>query len=293
MRTGVSCWCFNKKLTPGETTLHEVIEFVGRETESEMIELLSRFFDPDRDENEQAEEARKLIDDVGLKVSCYTLDSDFKLFDPEGNRQCIEKCIARLETAKILGARVVRLDPRSTIPKEMRETLNPDDLVPRFADSMREVADAAAKEGMEVAAENHGTLVGSSRHIAELVRLVDRPNFGVNIDFTNFRNVYGEDHVEATRLLATHVKHCHLKDFEVSKTPMEGDDWRETPAGEWVKPTVCGTGNIRDDECLKVLAGVGFDGTVALELAGLDDPFEGVKRGVLGLKRLIAEAESV
>lgn len=290
MDAGVSCYCFNKLLTPGEATLHGVIEFVGKETESEYFEPLTRFFDPEKDENEQAEEARKLLDDVGLKASCYTLDSNFGTPDDAARRECIDRCIARIETAQILGAPAIRLDPCTSLPKEIVEKGNLDDFLPRIAEGMQEVSDAAAKVDVDVGAENHGRLFGSYRHVAEMIRLVDRPNFGVNIDFTNFKNVFGEDHVENTRKLAPHVKHAHQKDFQV-RTDQPSEDWREIPTGEFVRPSVVGEGDGKVKECMQILHDVGYQGVIAIEIPGPDDIYEGVARGVANLRRIITECE--
>ncbi|MEW6358783.1 MAG: sugar phosphate isomerase/epimerase family protein [Planctomycetota bacterium] len=290
MDAGVSCYCFNKLLTTGEATLHGVIEFVGKKTESEYFEPLTRFFDPNKDENKQARQARKILDDVGLKVCCYTLDSNFGTPDDKARRECIERCIRRIETARILGAPAIRLDPCTSLPKDVVEKGNLDDFLPRIADGMREVADAAAKAGMDVGAENHGRLFGSYRYVAEMIRLVDRPNFGVNIDFTNFRVVFGEDHVENTRKLARHVKHAHQKDYHIRKDK-PGEDWRELCPGEFIRPCVVGEGDGKVKECAQILHDVGYKGVVAIETPGSDDIYEGVARGVANLRRIIAECE--
>jgi len=64
-----------------------------------------------------------------------------------------------------------------------------DDVIVRIAQGMAEVADAAAKKGIKVGVENHGRLLGRTSQTAKIVELVNRPNFGVNLDFTNFRTV--------------------------------------------------------------------------------------------------------
>ena len=108
---------------------------------------------------------------------------------------------------------------------------------------MQTVADIATEKGLKVGVENHGLLLGRTSQTARIVELVDRPNFGVNLDFTNFRTVFGEDHVEAARLLARHVVHIHAKDFHIRQDPQPGEEWREIPSGEYVKRAIGGEGN--------------------------------------------------
>ena len=290
MQAGVSCYCFNPLLVSGEIALAEIIEFLGNETVAERIEPLSRYWLAEGPEKDQAAEARELIDKVGLKVSCYTLDSDFAVYDEAKRRECIETCIRRLETADILGTDTIRLDPRTSLPGDP-EDADLDDALARVAAGMKEVALAAAGRGVAVGVENHGALLGRSAQVARMVELVDLPNFGVNIDFTNFRNVYGEDHVEATRLLAKHVVHAHAKDFHIRTDPQEGDGWRRIPNGEYVKRAVGGEGDAQWPELFRILKDAGYDGAIALEISDHDDIKGSVAKGVANVRRVIREIE--
>jgi sugar phosphate isomerase/epimerase len=288
MKAGVSCYCFNPMFQAGTINVMEVIEFVGQHTEAECIEPLSRFWDPHRDVNDQAREARARIDELGLSVSCYTLDSDFSVYDEVRYRQCIEESIASLETTRILGTDTIRLDPRSSLPGKSPREVDVDDVIARIARGMAEVADAAAKEGIKVGVENHGSLLGRTAQTARIVELVNRPNFGVNLDFTNFRAVYGEDHVEATRKLAEHVVHVHAKDFYISRTP-KGEGWHQIPSGEYTRRAVGGEGDTQWREVFSILKNAGYNGTISLEVSDPDDIKGSVARGVANIKRIIAE----
>jgi sugar phosphate isomerase/epimerase len=110
----------------------------------------------------------------------------------------------------------------------------------------------------------------------------------VNLDFTNFRAVYGEDHVEAARELAEHVVHVHAKDFYISPTP-KGEDWRQIPSGEYTKRAVGGEGDTHWREVFSILKNAGYDGTISLEVSDPDDIKGSVARGVANIKRIIAE----
>jgi|GEM_PF-1278358 len=297
MKAGVSCYCFNPMFQAGAITVMEVIEFVGQHTEAECIEPLTRFWEPHRDVNEQAKAAKDRIDQLGLSVSCYTLDSDFSVYDEAKYRQCIETSIARLETAQILGTDTIRLDPRTSLPRRSPDGENPpypwkevdvDDVIARIAHGMAEVADAAAERDIKVGVENHGRMLGRTAQTAKMVELVDRPNFGVNLDFTNFRSVYGEDHVEATRKLAKHVVHVHAKDFHISREPQEEEGWQQIPSGEYVKSAVGGEGDAQWPEVFRILKDAGYDGTISLEVSDPDDIKGSVVKGVANLRRIIA-----
>lgn len=98
-----------------------------------------------------------------------------------------------------------------------------------MAISMQEIVDEAAERNILVGVENHGRHLGGTEQTARLVRMVDRENFGVNIDPTNFRVVFGEDHIEATRRLAKYVLHVHAKDILISETEKpESEGWHQS-----------------------------------------------------------------
>ncbi|MBI3947950.1 MAG: sugar phosphate isomerase/epimerase, partial [Armatimonadetes bacterium] len=153
----------------------------------------------------------------------------------------------------------------------------------------QEIAAAAAAKGITVGVENHGTLLGRSAQIARIVALVDRPNFGVNLDFTNFRLVFGEDHVAATRALAPKVVHVHAKDLIFSSEPMPGEGWFEAPCGGYCKRAVGGEGEARWPEVFRILKDAGYDGTLSLEIADPADIKGSVVKGVANIRRTIAE----
>ncbi|MFC1712379.1 sugar phosphate isomerase/epimerase family protein [Candidatus Poribacteria bacterium] len=290
MKAGVSSYCFNQMLISDEITLMEVIEFVGSKTEADCVEPLSRYWEEDSDVNDQARAAREAVDRLGLQVSCYTLDSDFAVYDTAKYRQCIETSIARLETALILGTDTIRLDPRTSLSGRSRDKVDVDDIIERIARGMAEISDAAAEKGITVGVENHGSMLGRTAQTAKIVELVNRPNFGVNLDFTNFRAVYGEDHVEATRILADKVVHIHAKDFCISSEPKEeGEGWRQIPSGEYTRRSVGGEGDTQWKEVFSILKEAGYDGTISLEVSDPADIKGSVAKGVANIKRVIAE----
>lgn len=289
MKAGVSCYCFNQMFLAGEISVMDAIDYVGQHTEAECIEFLSRYWAQDQDVNEQARAARNMTDKLGLQVSCYTMDSDFAVYDAAKYRECIETSKSRLETAIILGTDTIRLDPRTSLPRESRDEVDLDDVIARIARGMAEVADAAAQKGITVGVENHGSMIGRCHQVARMVELADRPNFGVNLDFTNFRTVYSEDHVEATRELAEYVVHVHAKDFRISSKPRDGEGWRQIPSGEYVRSAVGGEGNSQWAEVFRILKDAGYDGTISLEISDPADIKGSVAKGVANIRRIVAQ----
>jgi len=295
MQAGVCQWVFNAKLTAGEMDMFDCIRFVGEETVADCFEPLSRYWKEDEPIESQAERARDLLDELGLLVSCYTLESDFAVYNQDAFEETIADCILALDIAAILDTDTIRLDPRSSLPPEHADPPDLDFLLERVAAGMQEIADVAADAAVTVGVENHGLLLGRSAQTMRIIELVDRPNFGVNIDFTNFRHVFGEDHVEVTRMLAPFVVHAHAKDFHIrTQEPenAEAEGWRKTPADEWIRPCIGGTGEMQWPLLFSIIHEAGFDGTVSLEISLANDIPGSVREGVANLTRILGEVES-
>lgn len=285
MKAGVCSYCFNPLLTAGKITLLEVVSFVGKETEAECFEPLTRFWDDDRDELEQAREMADVAKEVGLEISCVAQDSNYHVYDEAQNRAGIEESIRRLETATILGTDMVRLDPRTSLPNSPDE-VDVDDLIERMAKSMAEVADVAATKNIQIGIENHGRLLGSIASTKRIIDLINRPNVGINIDFTNFRHVFGEDHIEATRIFAPQTRHVHAKDFYKRAEKPNEDGWNEIPTGEYIKRATGGEGDMGWPEVFTILHDAGYTGTISLEVSDPADIHGSVAKGVSNIKNL-------
>ncbi|MFW5867089.1 MAG: sugar phosphate isomerase/epimerase family protein [Armatimonadota bacterium] len=297
MNSGVCQWVFNNLLTANEMDMFDCIEFVGAETEADCFEPLSRYWYADDPIDEQAERARRLLDRHELHVSCYTLDSNFAAYDEDTFDETVADCILALDIAEILETDTIRLDPKSTLPEVHQANPDLDFILERVCEGMQLVADVAADRGITVGVENHGRLLGRREQVARMVQLVDRDNFGVNLDYSNFRIVFGQDHIEATRELAPHVVHVHAKDNCLSKTEPENaeeEGWRKTlaeDAVEWFHPCVAGTGDMDLPKVFSIVRDAGYDGTISLEVSLPDDIFGSVREGVANINRIIAEIE--
>jgi sugar phosphate isomerase/epimerase len=291
MKAGVCSYCFNSMLLDNQTTLMEIVSFVGKETEADCFEPLTRFWDSKRDEFEQARELADLAREVGIEISCYAQDNNFHLYDESKKRTGIEESIRRLETALILGTNTVRLDPRTSLPGSP-DDVNVDELIERMANSLAEVADAAAKMNIQIGLENHGRLLGRIGTTKRIIDQVNRPNFGINLDFTNFRHVFGEDHIEATRIFAQQTRHVHAKDFYKRPDDPGQDGWTQIPTGEYIKRATGGEGDMGWQEVFTLLDQAKYRGTISLEVSDPADIYGSVAKGVANIKRVIDQVSS-
>jgi sugar phosphate isomerase/epimerase len=149
-------------------------------------------------------------------------------------------------------------------------------LVDRLVAPVRRAADAAAAAGMALAIENHGDL--RADELRGLIERAGRPNVGVTLDNVNLIRL-GDDMLQGTRVLAPLTLMVQLKDH------LPGDPT------VWGGPvcTALGEGVADLDGVLAILAHVGFDGPVCVELASLGggpvDEIAMIERSVEWLRR--------
>jgi sugar phosphate isomerase/epimerase len=136
--------------------------------------------------------------------------------------------------------------------------------------------------------ENHGRFAQDSRRVEKLVIAVDHPNFGVLIDMGNFVCV-DEDNSVAVGRLAPYAFHCHAKDFHLKPgtATFPGTGWNVSRGGNYWRGAIIGHGDVPLMSCIRALKQSGYDGVMAIEFEGMEDPLTGVALGQENLLKLI------
>jgi L-ribulose-5-phosphate 3-epimerase len=123
---------------------------------------------------------------------------------------------------------------------------------PVVLERIREIAKPLAEMGIDLLAE---TGQETPSELLQFLNDLGTPNVHVNFDPANVI-LYGVgDPIDAIRTLGRHIRHVHVKDAKVSDQP--GIKWgREVPFGE---------GDVNPTRFLQALAGVGYEGPLAIE----------------------------
>ncbi len=124
----------------------------------------------------------------------------------------------------------------------------------------------AAEKGVTLALENHGGITATPRQILKLVRAVEGPNFGVNLDTGNFR---GEDPYAEIAELAPYAVNVQVKTEVLrkgSRTKEEADLGR----------------------LIGILREARYSGYVVLEYEAAEDPLAAIPRHIKKLRELIS-----
>ena len=150
----------------------------------------------------------------------------------------------------------------------------------RTAVGLQQAADIAIQHGVKLALENHsGTLTQTAEDTVAMVRQVDRPNFGILMDHYWVVAAGQEDPLEAARLQAPHVLHCHVKNIVwVDGKPQA--NFLDEGAIDWLP-------------ILRILQEHGYDGYLSDEYEKfwrpeLPEPEEGMGRNARYLRETLA-----
>ncbi len=164
-------------------------------------ELTSYYF-PKDPTPEYLREIKRQCYLLGLEVSGTAVGNDFCLPEGEARQQQIAHVKRWVDHAAILGAPVIRIfsgDARGTTVEEAH----------RLAiAAIEECCDYAGKQGVVLALENHGGLTATAEGMLNLVRSINSPWFGVNLDTGNFNS---EDPYAELEQLAPYAVNVQVK----------------------------------------------------------------------------------
>jgi L-ribulose-5-phosphate 3-epimerase len=133
----------------------------------------------------------------------------------------------------------------------------------KLLNRLLKVADLFAGQGIELGLE---TGQETAAALDEFLGRLGRKNVGVNFDPANMILYEKGDPIEALRILAPWLKQCHIKDAR-----------RTTKPGVWGDEVTVGTGEVDWPGFFRALAGVNFNGDLAIEREAGDQRASDIK----------------
>ncbi len=179
---------------------------------------------------------RRLAYKNGVEIYSISIRTDMCRATPEQQNAEIETVRKWVDAAVKLGAGHIRVFG-GTVPKGHTE----DQAAGYAAEVLKRAAEYAGSKGVILGLENHGGITEKATRIIEIVKKVDSPWVGINLDTGNFNtNVFPQ--IEMCIPYAVNVQ---------VKAEMRGEDGKRAP-GDW-------------DRIAQMLVKGGYRGYLALE----------------------------
>jgi len=193
--------------------------------------------------NKSWEEIRKITDDHGIDVVCYTKGvKELESTDEATISKGIDEFKKRLEVAHILGSNRIMMNQGGSTPDRDANRKN-------LIKSLEKVVPIATSEGIEVTIEHHNNPKAPFRISADFDEaLAVVPDLRIAYDSGNI-HVAGEDPVQGYKNNQEQITHMHFKDF--------------SPNGRLCIP---GQGIIDFPNLIKAMKEAGFNGYINLEV---------------------------
>ncbi len=289
MKLGISTWSF-QRYNPSPS-IYELLDKI-KEIGAEYVDFVPMLKKEQCDMTlEIAKDIREYIDKIGLKAACICMNSEFLgKRGVEGMKEVIIN--EQLPIAKVLGCPVMRFDVTYFgFPKEETDK-SYDHVIALTADAVREIAEEAEKLGIKVCTENHGTVSQAADRILKLIHTVGHKNFGALIDMGNFTGI-DADYAKSVSTLAPYAFHAHAKDVVLRSGMSEnpGRGYGKTAGGNYYRPTIIGHGSVPIKQCMKILKNAGFEGCLAVEFEGIEDPYLATEISFENISRFLKEIE--
>jgi sugar phosphate isomerase/epimerase len=296
MKIGVSTYSFSRLINQGEMTQFETIAKAA-EMGFSFVEFVGLDAPAGEDLFAYAARCRAECGRLGLEVGNYTIGADF-LNGSGGDLDAeIQRLFGEVDVAVALGAPGMRHDVTSGRRPDstgVRQTDAPaesfDSVLPLLAKGCRAVAEYAAARGVRTMSENHGYFAQDSERCEKLIVATNHPNYGALIDMGNFLCA-DENPAQAVARMAPFAFHVHAKDFHYKngQEPNPGDGWFPTRARNRLRGAIIGHGVVPIRQCLQILRDSGYQGMIAIEFEGLEDPLTGIRIGLENLRRYLAD----
>ncbi|MGO1285368.1 MAG: sugar phosphate isomerase/epimerase family protein [Brachybacterium sp.] len=286
---GFSSYSFHSKLSTGEMTLPQVIEWIAA-SEGEHLELAVLGDDADSpipniaSDPAYVDQIRTSAEAAGVPLTNLAIGADLSDGDPKQ----IERVKKYVDLAERLGITRMRHDVVPHRGHEGDDTPLFEQVLPSIVAASKEIAQYAATKGITTSLENHGFFVQSAERVRRIIHAVDEPNFLTTLDVGNFVCVDEAAEVSVAQNLP-YAMVVHFKDFYIRPADAApGAGWFRSRGGKHLRGAVVGNGDIDLRAVARAITESDFTGYAAIEFEGWEDCLLGCERGIAYAKSLFA-----
>lgn len=282
MQLGISSYSLDREIAKGRMTLLEAIDWVAQQGADcmELVPFSFRFDDPDTGKINKAfiKEVKQRAKDAGVQLVNYSVLADL-LKEGQEQEDEIARVCHEVDIAAELGLPRMRHDISAFRRPQNQNTLRDfDQMLPKMIEAAKCICEHGRKRGVKTLIENHGFFVNGCDRVERVLNGVDDDNYGLLLDTGNMICV-DEDPTVAVALLAHRCEMVHLKDFYVRhRDPGDstlfdcGGSWFRSRGGKYLRGSILAQGDLDVYAIMGALKAANYDGPIAIEFEGLEDP---------------------
>jgi len=199
--SGCCAYSYRKYLQNGPMTMEEFI-LKAVELEIDGVDMTTYYLKST--EPSYILGLRRLAFRNGVPFSGAAIGTDMCQPDPTKRAEEIEKIKKWLAVTEMLGASHLRVFG-GAIPKGATDAQG----IEWVVETMKPACDYAAAKGITLGIESHGGITSKAVNITEILRRVDSPYAGCNLDISNFP----EDPYTQIEACIPYATHTHIRDF--------------------------------------------------------------------------------
>ena len=180
LKLSLAQWSLHRQFFDGHINPNDFASIAINTYGIKAVEYVNQFYkDLGKDEKFWIS-MKERADNVDVKSLLIMVDDegDLGLSNDKERKKSVENHFKWVNAAKILGCHSIRVNAFGEDSKEAFRTA--------IIDSMGQLSDYAARENINVIIENHGLFSSDAKLITDIVKHVNKPNFGTFPDFGNW-----------------------------------------------------------------------------------------------------------
>ncbi|MDZ7607670.1 MAG: sugar phosphate isomerase/epimerase family protein [Cyclobacteriaceae bacterium] len=174
-------WSLNKTLFSGKLTNMEFPAKAKNDFGIHAVEYVNQFFMDKAEDEEYLGELKSRTTDLNVKNVLIMIDREGALADTDDTKrmEAVENHYKWVEAAKFLGCHSIRVNTyTSSVDSNAAKSA--------AIDGLSRLTEFASPYGIGIIVENHGGFSSNGQWLADVIRQVNKPNFGTLPDFGNF-----------------------------------------------------------------------------------------------------------
>jgi len=256
--SGNCAYSYGKYLKSGQMTMEDFI-LKAVELEIDGVDMTTYWLKST--EPEYLASLRHFAFKHGVGFSGAAIGTDLCQSDPGKRAAEIENIRKWVDATELLGASHLRV-----FGGELPRGATDEQGIQWVVEAMKAACEYSAKKGVTLGIESHGGITSKASNILAILRGVDSPYVGCNLDISNFP----EDPYPQIEALIPHATHAHIRDLY----------------GEPQKP-------LDLERIWQMFAKAGYQGYMSAEYESEEDPMTGVPKLIEKIKVLCEKYSSV